>query len=39
MNNQIIMPLNSFVFIKIENIYKINSLKLISSLNVEEVLL
>ena len=32
MNNQFIMPPINFIFIKIENIYKINSLKLFSSL-------
>ena len=32
MNNQFILPSNNFIFIKIENIYKINSLKLFSSL-------
>jgi len=32
MNNQFILPSNNFIFIKIENIYKINSLKLILSL-------
>ena len=32
MNNQFILPSNNFVFIKIENIYKINNLKLFLSL-------
>ena len=32
MNNQIILPPNNFVFIKIENIHKINNLKLFLSL-------
>jgi len=32
MNNQFILLSNSFVLIKIKNIYKINSLKLILSL-------
>jgi len=31
MNNQFILPSNNFIFIKIENIYKIKSLKIILS--------
>ena len=33
MNNQFILPSNNFIFIKIENIYKINGLTLFLSLN------
>jgi len=32
MNNQFILPSNNFIFIKIKNIHKINSLKMILSL-------